>query len=74
MCLAVPAKVTEIKGEIAKVDVGGIVREISILMVPGVQVGDYVLVHTGFAIEKIDREEAKKTLALFEELMADEVH
>jgi len=69
MCLAVPAEVIEVlEGELATVDVGGARTKISLSLVEGVEVGDYVLVHAGFAIETIDEEEARKTIELLEEL------
>lgn len=67
MCLAVPGKVVEIKGQIARVDYGGIVREANISLVDA-QIGDYVLVHAGFAIQKLDEKSAKETLALWYEI------
>ena len=69
MCLAIPAEVIEIfEDETAVVDAGGARKKISVSLVDGVGEGDFVLVHAGFAIEKIDEEEARKTLELFEEL------
>jgi hydrogenase expression/formation protein HypC len=69
MCLAVPAEVLELRdNELALVELGGVSKEASLMLVDGVEVGDYVLVHAGFAIEKIDRYEAKRTLELLEEL------
>ncbi|MGI5835696.1 MAG: HypC/HybG/HupF family hydrogenase formation chaperone [Chloroflexota bacterium] len=65
MCLAVPARVTEINGKKATVDMAGVVQQASIMMMPDVQVGDYVIVHAGFAIEKLDEDEALRTLELF---------
>jgi hydrogenase expression/formation protein HypC len=75
MCLAVPALVLSIDGDYAEVDFGGMKKRVCISLVPGVQVDEYVIVHTGFAIEKMKPEEAKKTLALFEEMadLADEM-
>ena len=67
MCLAVPAKVVEIEESTAKVDYGGITRKISTALVD-VEIGDYVIVHAGFAIEKIDEQEAKKTIELWNEI------
>ena len=67
MCLSVPGKVISIQGEMATVSVGGTMYEASLQMLEGVEVGDYVLVHTGFAIEKIDEQEAHQTLQLFNE-------
>ncbi len=73
MCLAVPAKVIELlENEQAKVEVGGIEKVISHALVEGVQIGDYVVVHVGFALSKLDEKEALKTLELFKDL--DEFH
>ncbi len=69
MCLAVPAQVVELlPDEIALVDTGGIRSHISVALLDDVQPGDYVIVHVGHAINKLDVEEAEKTLALFAEL------
>jgi len=69
MCLAVPAKVLEVKGDIAKVDFGqGIVREVNVMLVEA-RVGEYVLVHAGYAIQVIDREAAEETLRLWDEIL-----
>jgi hydrogenase expression/formation protein HypC len=69
MCLAIPVKVVELReGDQAMVDVGGVRKEISLALVDGIVVGDYVILHVGFAIQKLDPEEAEKTLALFAEL------
>ncbi len=68
MCLAIPGKVNSISGERADIDFSGISRSIVISLVPGVKTGDYVLVHAGFAIQILDKNEAKETLKLFEEL------
>ncbi len=70
MCLAVPALITEIEGNRAKIDMGGVRRETSIMMLPEAAVGDYVIVHAGFAIQRLDEEEALHTLALFKEMDA----
>jgi hydrogenase expression/formation protein HypC len=68
MCLAVPAEVMELKeDELALIEIGGVRKDVSLMLVDGVEVGDYVLVHAGFAIEKIDEHEARKTLELLEE-------
>lgn len=67
MCLAVPAEVVALDGERARVSLGGIQREVSLALVEGVEVGDYLLVHVGYALNKIDPEEARRTLALFAE-------
>lgn len=72
MCLAVPGKILqefEANGiRVAKVQFGGIVREVSLDYVPDAKPGDYVLVHVGFAIGKVDEEEAKRTYESLEEL------
>jgi hydrogenase expression/formation protein HypC len=72
MCLAVPAKVTEINGDMATVEVGGIARGASLMLVDDVMVGDYVLVHAGFAIHRVDAEEAEESLRLLRQLVLAE--
>ncbi len=68
MCLAVPARVESIDGDFAQVDFGEVSKRICVTLLPDLEVGEYVIVHTGYAIEKMKPEEAKKTLALFEEM------
>jgi len=72
MCLAVPGKVVEITGEgelrMGKVDFAGVQRQACLAYVPEVQLGDYVLVHVGFAIARIDEEQAMETLAALKEI------
>jgi hydrogenase expression/formation protein HypC len=69
MCLAVPAEVVETReNELALIEIGGARKEISLMLVDGVEVGDFVLVHAGFAIEKINKYEARKTLEMLEEM------
>jgi hydrogenase expression/formation protein HypC len=68
MCLAIPALVKSIEGQEADVEVGGVSRRASIVLTPEARVGDYVLLHTGYAINVIDEEEAQETLKLFEEI------
>ncbi len=68
MCLAIPALVKSIEGNEAEAEIGGISRKISILLTPEVKVGNYVLLHTGYAINVLDEEEAMETLRLFEEM------
>lgn len=70
MCLAVPAKIVELDQNRAKVEVGGITREASTALLPQAAIGDYVLVHAGFAITLVDEQEALGTLALFDEMAA----
>ena len=69
MCLAVPAKITEINGEEAVLDYGGVIRKANISMLSDVIVGDYVLVHVGYAISKLNEDEAKETLKLWDEML-----
>jgi len=68
MCLGIPGKIIEIGENVAKVDVGGLLRDISLDLCPEVSVGEYVLIHTGFAIQKVDEKEAKETLELLREM------
>lgn len=68
MCLAVPAKITERSEFLATVDISGVTRQVSLMLLPDAAVGDYVLIHAGFAIQSIDEEEALRTLELFKEL------
>ncbi len=66
MCLAIPVRVVEKKGEeTALVDLSGVRKEISLALVDGVEVGDYVILHVGYALAKLDRDEAERTLELF---------
>ncbi len=71
MCLAIPGKVVEIvdvENHIAKVEIGGVRRAVNIGMLDDIILGDYVLVHVGFAMSKIDEKQAHETLALLQEL------
>ncbi|MGC9360697.1 MAG: HypC/HybG/HupF family hydrogenase formation chaperone [Anaerolineae bacterium] len=68
MCLAVPMRIDSVDGTQAWVDMGGVRREVSLVLTPEAREGDYVLIHTGFAISVLDEEEAQETLALFAEL------
>jgi len=69
MCLAVPMMIAEISEGLAICEVDGVRREASLMMLEDAAVGDYVLIHAGFAIEKIDPDEAEKTLAVFREVL-----
>jgi len=72
MCLAIPAEVKEINGDTARVDFGGgVLRDVNISLVD-VQVGEYVLVHVGYAIQVIDRKAAQETLQLWREILQSE--
>ena len=69
MCLGIPGKViSKREGDLAEVDFGGVRREVSLMLCPEAEVGDYVLVHVGFAIQRLEKEEALETLKLFEEI------
>lgn len=68
MCLAIPARIVAINGYNAEVDIGGVRRTISLIFVPEAKVGDYVYVHTGYAISILDEEQAQETLRLLEEM------
>jgi len=67
MCLSIPAKVTSINGDTAVVSVGGTEYEASLQLLNDVKIGDYILLHTGFAIQKISEEDAIETLKVFKE-------
>ena len=68
MCLAIPARVVEIPAnDLAIVDLGGVRKDVSLALVEDVAVGDYVIVHVGYALTRLDAEEAEKTLALMAE-------
>ena len=66
MCLAIPLKIKSIKGNFAQVEAGSLTRTANIEMVPGLKTGDYVLVHAGFAIQKVDPDKARETLRLIQ--------
>lgn len=70
MCLAIPMKIKSINGELAQVETGKLVRTVNIQMLSKVKAGDYVLVHAGFAIEKVNPQKAKETLKFIE----NEIH
>jgi hydrogenase expression/formation protein HypC len=69
MCLAVPVKITSIEGDQADVDIGGVTRRVSIALTPEAEVGNYVLLHTGYAINVLNEEEAQETLSLLERMV-----
>ena len=79
MCLAIPGKIVDIREEhglrTGRIQFGGILRQASLDFVPEAQVGDYVMVHVGFAISRVDAEEARRTYELLEEMgaLADEL-
>ncbi len=69
MCLAIPSRIVEIKDTIATVDVDGVKREASIMLLEDVKKGDYVIVHAGFAISKLDEKSAEQTLTALREML-----
>lgn len=68
MCLAIPMKIKKLLGEFAEVESGRLIRTINIQMLPHIKVGDYVLVHAGFAIQIVDPESARETLRIVDEI------
>lgn len=72
MCLAVPSKIVDIDGQIATIDVMGLRKKVSLLLLPEEpKIGDYVLVHAGFAINKMEPQEAEEALKIFEKIIQD---
>ncbi len=70
MCLAIPSKIIKIKDDIGTIDVDGVQRKASLLLLEDAEIGDYVIVHAGFAIHKIDEEAAMESLKLLKEAAA----
>jgi len=70
MCLAVPSRIIEIKDQVARVDVDGVVRQASLMLLDDAKIGDYVIVHAGFAISKVDEEAALQTLEDMRNILA----
>jgi hydrogenase expression/formation protein HypC len=68
MCLAIPAKIVSISDESAIAEIGEVKREVSLMLLPEAEINDYVLVHAGYAIQKIDEDEAAKTLELLRQM------
>lgn len=68
MCLAVPAKIIDKKDQLAVVELSGVKRDVSLLLLPEAEVDDFVLIHAGFAMQIIDQEEAEKTNELLKEM------
>ncbi len=69
MCLAIPALIKSITGQLAVVDIEGVTREVSLQLTPEAKVGDYVLLHTGYAIGVLDESEAQETLKLLRQIV-----
>ncbi|HID95801.1 MAG TPA: HypC/HybG/HupF family hydrogenase formation chaperone [Candidatus Latescibacteria bacterium] len=70
MCLAIPIRIVERHGIVGIGEVGGVRRQVDLQLLDDVQIGDYVIVHAGFAIQKLDEEEAAETLSLLSELIS----
>ena len=70
MCLAIPAKIIKIDDKMGTIDMEGTQREVSLLLLEDAKIGDYVIVHAGFAIHKIDETEAKESLKVLRELVS----
>ncbi len=68
MCLAIPARVASIDGALATVVIAGVTKTASIHLLDGVRVGDYLIIHAGFALSKLDELEAQETLRLLEQM------
>jgi hydrogenase expression/formation protein HypC len=68
MCIAVPMKVLKVNGDFGDAELGGIIKEVSIILIDDVKVGDYILVHAGYAIQKIDENEALETISFLKKL------
>ena len=68
MCLAVPAKILSIQAALAQVELSGVTKDVSLMLLPEAKVGDYVLVHAGFAMQIVDEKDAEETNALLAEM------
>ena len=69
MCLSIPARILSINGDKARVSLGGAEYNAALNLVDNVKVGDYILLHSGFAIQKIDEDEARETMRLLDEIL-----
>jgi hydrogenase expression/formation protein HypC len=72
MCLAVPARIVEMTGQTATVDMEGVRRNVSMMLLPDARVGEYVIVHAGFAIGRLDEKEAEETLRMIRDVLGSE--
>ena len=68
MCIGIPMKIKSIKGNFAEVEAGGLIHKVNIQILPKLKVGDYVIVHAGFAIQRLDPKMAAETLRMFDEI------
>lgn len=73
MCLGIPVKIIEINGNAGKVEFGNVKKDINLSLVEDIKVGDYVILHAGFAIQKLDEKDAIETLKLLEEMAEIEI-
>ena len=69
MCLGIPVKIVEKKGKLGIAEIGGVKREIDLRLVEDAEIGDYVVLHAGFAIQKLDEKEAQETLELIRKIL-----
>jgi hydrogenase expression/formation protein HypC len=69
MCLSIPGKVIAIKDDIAQIDIGGVINQAGIHLVDDVQIGDWVLVHSGYILQKIDEQEAQNNIKIYQEII-----
>ena len=75
MCLAVPMEITKIEGDVADVAVGGVTRQVRLDLMPEkAEIGDYVIVHAGFALNRLNREEALETIKLFQQVLSLDIN
>ena len=70
MCYAIPAKILSIKGDIAIVDYGGVKKKVNISLMESIKIGDYILIHAGFAIERLDKQSAEESLQIIREMLS----
>lgn len=68
MCLGIPGRIIEINGDLARVDVAGAVKEANVSLMHSVRTGEFVIIHAGFAIERVDEDKARETLSLIKEI------
>jgi len=73
MCIAIPAKLIEKKGTLGVAEIGGLRHEVDLRLLEDIQVGDYVIIHAGFGIQKLDTKEAEETLSLLKEMVKCEM-
>ncbi len=73
MCLAVPARIVELQDEMATIEVDGVRRSVSTLLVPDLQVGDYIITHAGFALQRVDEDQAQESIRLLRQLAEAEL-